>query len=91
MKIPNDIDLFTTAHLSVQFQLPFRVMQAALDVIGAKPALSLNDIQYYALSDSRVELIQAYLDTRRHNDELNRGAEWKPSLPVPRGYQRANP
>ncbi len=91
MRIPNDIDLFTTAHLSVQFQIPFRVMQAALDVIGAKPALSLNDIQYYALSDSRVELIQAYLDTRRHNNELNAGAKWTADIPIPRGYQKANP
>lgn len=89
MKIPNDIDLFTTAHLSVQFQLPFRVMQAALDVLGFGPSLALNDIQYYALDDSRVELIRAYLDTRRHNNELNKGSKWTADIPRPEGYRKA--
>lgn len=90
MKIPNDIDLFSLAHLSVQFQVPYRTMQTAIDVIGAEPALALNEILYFMLDDERIELIREYLDTRRHNDELNKGAEWKADIPIPRGYQRAN-
>ncbi len=90
MRIPNDQNLFSVANLGVQFQIPYHVMQTALDVISAEPALALNGVSYFMLDDERIGLIHEYLDTRRHNDCINRGSEWKANISIPRGYQRAN-
>jgi hypothetical protein len=90
-QVPADRDLFTVAKLSVQFQVSFVTMQAALDVLDIGPELCLNGLPYYGLIGDRAELLREYLDTRRHNDQLNRGAKWTSDLPVPTNYKPVQP
>jgi hypothetical protein len=80
-------NLFTIAHLSVQWQQPFHLMQKALDLVQAEPAMSLNGIAYYSCDEERTELLRAYFETRRANTEKNRGAEWSRELPIPENYR----
>ena len=90
MRIANDRNLFTVAHLAVQYQQPFHVMQKALDLIQAEPGLSLNGVPYFSLDDERAELLREYFDTRRTNSERNKSAAWTNSLPIPEGFQPVN-
>lgn len=87
MKIANDHNLFTVAHLAVQWQVPFHLMQKALDLIQAEPALALNGKPYYSCGDERTELLREYFETRRANTERSKDAAWTASLPIPENYR----
>ncbi len=76
-------NLYTVAHIAVQYQQPFHIMQKALGLIQAEPELALNNVPYFTLDDERAELLREYFETRRANTERNKGAAWTPSLPIP--------
>lgn len=82
-----ETNLYTVANLQVQWQVPHHLMREALDLIGAKPELTLNDKSYFSCDEDRTRLLREYFETRRLNTEINRGAEWTGTLPIKTNYK----
>lgn len=82
MRIPKDVDLYTVANLSVQFQRPWAEMLEAIDLLGFEPSLRLNDVSYYCLDHDRIVLLREYFAGRDATTALpsNRRSEWTPNI-----------
>ena len=78
MKIPRDIDMYSVASLSAQYQRPWVEMEQAISLLGIEPSLRLNNVSYYCLDPDRIVLLREYFAGRDSTTALpsNRRATW---------------